>query len=56
MAKKQVFGSEALQAKASARRMAKVVISTRNEKGKYAYREVMIDQDNVQEFLKNQKS
>lgn len=56
MAKKQVFGSEALQQKASARRMAKVVISTKNDKGKYAYREVMIDQDNVKEFIQNNKA
>lgn len=56
MAKKQVFGSEALQAKASARRMAKVVISTKNDKGKFAYREVMVDQDNVKEFIQNNKA
>ena len=29
MAKKQIFGSEALQQKASARKMAKVVVSTK---------------------------
>ena len=29
MAKKQVFGSDALAAKAAARRMAKVIISTK---------------------------
>jgi hypothetical protein len=56
MAKKQVFGSEALQAKASARRMAKVVISTKNDKGKYAYREAMVDQDNVKDFIQNNKA
>ena len=51
MAKKQVFGPEALQQKASARKMAKVVVSTKNESGKYSYKEVMIDQENVAEFL-----
>jgi len=56
MAKKQVFGSQALQQKASARKMAKVVVSTKNENGKYSYREVMIDQDNVSEFLSKNKS
>jgi hypothetical protein len=55
MAKKQVFGSEALQAKASARRMAKVVISTKNESGKFSYREAMIDQDNVKNFIAKNK-
>ena len=34
MAKKQVFGSEALQQKASARKMAKVVVSTKKRKWK----------------------
>ena len=51
MAKKQIFGSEALQQKAFARKMAKVVVSTKNESGKYSYKEVMIDQENVAEFL-----
>lgn len=56
MAKKQVFGSEALQQKASARRMAKVILSTKNENGKYSYREVMIDQDNVKDFIAQNKN
>lgn len=56
MAKKQVFGSEALQAKASARRMAKVVISTKNASGKYSYQEAMIDQDNVKDFIAKNKA
>ena len=51
MAKKQVFGSEALQQKASARKMAKVVVSTKNDSGKYSYKEVMIDQENVASFF-----
>lgn len=55
MAKKQSFGSQALQAKAAHRRMAKVIISTKNEKGKYAYKEVMIDQENVKEFIQQNK-
>lgn len=56
MAKKQVFGSEALQAKASARRMAKVVISTKNANGKYSYQETMIDQENVKDFIAKNKA
>ncbi|MEX0719702.1 MAG: DUF4295 family protein [Balneolaceae bacterium] len=55
MAKKQSFGSQALQAKAAHRRMAKVIISTKNEKGKYAYKEVMIDQENVKNFIQQNK-
>ena len=56
MAKKQVFGSEALQQIASARKMAEVVVSTKNDSGKYSYKEVMIDQENVAEFLSKNKS
>ena len=56
MAKKQVFGSEALAARASARKMAKVVISTKNEKGKYSYQETMVDQDNVKDFIAKNKA
>ncbi len=56
MAKKQVFGADALQAKMSARRMAKVIISTKNENGKYSYREAMVDQDSVKDFIQNNKA
>ncbi len=56
MAKKQVFGSDALAAKASQRRMAKVIISTKNENGKYSYREAMIDQENVKDFIQKNKA
>lgn len=56
MAKKQVFGSEALQARASQRRMAKVVISTKNASGKYSYQETMVAQDNVKEFIQKNKA
>ncbi len=56
MAKKQVFGSEALAARASARKMAKVVIATKNENGKYSYPESMIDQESVKDFIQKNKS
>ncbi len=56
MAKKQSFGTEALQQKAAHRRMAKVVISTKNDKGKYAYKEAIIDQDDVKEFIQQHKA
>lgn len=56
MAKKQAFGEQAKQAKASHRKMAKVIISTKNNKGKYAYKEIMMDQDDVNEYIKNHKS
>lgn len=56
MAKKQAFGQDALQAKAAHRKMAKVIISTKNDKGKYAYKEVMMEQDNVKEYIQQNKS
>jgi len=56
MAKKQSFGQDALQAKAAHRKMAKVIISTKNDKGKYAYKEVMMDQESVNEYIKENRS
>lgn len=56
MAKKQAFGEEAQALKDAQRKMAKVIISTKNERGKYSFRETMIDQDSVKDFLdKNKK-
>lgn len=56
MAKKQAFGQEALQQKQAHRRMAKVIISKENARGKYAFKEAMVDQDNVQDFISKNKS
>ena len=56
MAKKQAFGAEAQALKASHRKMAKVIISTKNARGKYAFRESMVDQDGVKEFIGKVKS
>jgi hypothetical protein len=56
MAKRQAFGEEAQALKQSQRKMAKVIISTKNERGKYAFRETMMDQDDVKEFISKNKS
>ncbi|PKD42697.1 DUF4295 family protein [Rhodohalobacter barkolensis] len=56
MAKKQAFGEEAQALKQAQRKMAKVIISTKNARGKYAFRETMMDQDSVSDFLKKNKS
>lgn len=56
MAKKQAFGKSALDAKASQTRMAKVVISTKNASGKYSYGETMVEQDQVNDFIKAKKA
>lgn len=55
MAKKQAFGDEAQALKASQRKMAKVIIATKNERGKYAYKETMMDQDSVSGFIQKNK-
>lgn len=56
MAKKQVFGEDAKSMKGSHRKMAKVIISTKNERGKYAFRERMIDQGDVNNFIQKNKA
>ena len=56
MAKKQVFGEEAKSLRESQRKMAKVIIATKNERGKYAYKETMMDQDKVTDFISKHKA
>lgn len=55
MAKKQTFGTEALEEKASDRRMAKVIVAQKTANDKYAYKEAIIDEDNVRDFIKENK-
>jgi len=55
MAKKQAFGEQALQMKGSHRKMAKVIIATRNDQGKYSYKEAMVDQENANDFIQKNK-
>jgi hypothetical protein len=56
MAKKQEFGEKALAARASARKMAKVVIAKSNGKGTYSFNESMVDQESVKDFLAKNKN
>ncbi len=56
MAKKQVFGEEAKSLKFAHRKMAKVIISSKNERGKYSFKETMVDQDNVTDFINKNKT
>ncbi|MFU8811448.1 MAG: DUF4295 family protein [Balneolaceae bacterium] len=56
MAKKQAFGEEAAALKAAQRKMAKVIISQKNARGKYAFKETMIDQDSVKDFIQKNKA
>ncbi|HKJ33023.1 MAG TPA: DUF4295 family protein [Balneolales bacterium] len=55
MAKKQTFGDKALQAKLAQRKMAKVIMAKKNERGGVSYKETILDADDVKEFLKNNK-
>lgn len=55
MAKKQTFGTEALEQKAAHRRMAKVIVAQKMGNNKYAYKEAIIDQDDVQNFIQENK-
>ncbi|TVQ70837.1 MAG: DUF4295 domain-containing protein [Balneolaceae bacterium] len=56
MAKKQVFGEQVLAAKATQRKMAKVIFSKKSEKGKVAFLESTMEQDKVKDFISRQKS
>lgn len=56
MAKKQVFGEDAQQRKGTHRKMAKVIISTKLGNNKFAYKEAMVDQNNVREYINENKS
>lgn len=55
MAKKQTFGTEALEQKAAHRRMAKVIVATKTDNNKYGYKEAIIDQEDVQSFIQENK-
>lgn len=55
MAKKQVFGEEAQKLKGSHRKMAKVIISTKSNRGKYAFKEAMVGEDEVRDYISENK-
>ena len=56
MAKKQVHGNMAKEMKKAQEKKAKVIISTKNDKGKHAFKETIINQDDVKEFIQQQTS
>jgi hypothetical protein len=55
MAKKKTFGTEGDSGSNTDRRMAKVIVATKTSNNKYGYKEAIIDQDNVQDFIKENK-
>ena len=56
MAKKKVFGEDAQKQSSSDRKMAKVIISTKLGNNKFAYKEAMVDQSNVSDYINENKS
>lgn len=55
MAKKQTFGKEALEKKDAHRRMAKVIVARKTDNNNYAYKEAIIDEDDVQDFIQENR-
>lgn len=56
MAKKQAFGADAAKAKQAHRKMAKVIIPMRSDKGTVTYKTAMVEQDAVGDLLKASRS
>ena len=56
MAKQQAHGKQAQQQTQAQKKMAKVIVSTKNDKGKHAFRETMVEQDNVKDFIQKAQS
>lgn len=55
MAKKKTFGTEEEASDSSERRMAKVIVASKTANNKYGYKEAIIDRNDVQEFIKENK-
>lgn len=56
MAKKQSFGDKVAAAKASQRKMAKVIMSHKTQKGTFSFRETTIEQEQVKEYITSNRS
>ena len=55
MAKQQSFGDKVLKQKAEAKKMAKVVLSTKKENGHYSFQQRMVEASDVTAFIKEAK-
>lgn len=55
MAKNKTFGTKGEAGSKADRRMAKVIVATPTDHNKYAYKEAMIDEEDVQDFIKENK-
>ncbi len=56
MAKKQLYGDEALALKLSQRKMAKVIIPHKNGKGGFSFSEANMDAEKVKEYIAKNKA
>jgi hypothetical protein len=55
MAKKKTFGTEGQDQKADKNRMAKVIVAHKTPSNNYAYKEAIIQEDEVQNFIQENK-
>ena len=55
MAKKQSFGDKVLKQKAEAKKMAKVIVSTKKENGQYSFQQRMVETSEVSAVIKEAK-
>lgn len=55
MAKNKTFGTKGEAKSTGDRRMAKVVVATPTSDEKYGYKEAIIDEEDVQDFIKKNK-
>lgn len=56
MAKKQLYGDEALALKFSQRKMAKVILPQKNGKGGFSFHETSMDVEKAKEFIAKHKA
>ena len=55
MAKRKAFGKGAENIRSGNRKMAKVIISKKHGRGKFSYKEAIIDQDDVKDYVAKHK-
>lgn len=55
MAKKQVFGTEEQNRNTDHRRMVKVIVAKKTANNKFGYKEAIVEQGEVQNFIKANK-
>ena len=55
MAKKQAFGTQSQQTKSAQRRMVKVIVARKTTNNKFGYKEAVVEQNEVQNFIKANK-